>query len=81
MYGIWLLLLQNLFWFWFGFFVLIISTFVGYLIPKISFYLTHNKGDKKVYTFPNGISPKVNVIVQLEFELTYDDVAVQHDSH
>ena len=26
-------------------------------------------GDKEVHIFPKGISPKVNVIVRLEFEL------------
>ena len=36
---------------------------------------------KGVHTFPKGISPKVNVLAQLEFELTYYDVAVQHISH
>ena len=33
--------------------------------------------DKEVHTFPNGISPKVNVMVRLEFELIYYDVTVQ----
>ena len=28
--------------------------------------------------FPNGISPKVNVIAQGDFELAYYDIAVQH---
>ena len=31
--------------------------------------------------FPKDISPKVNVIAQLEFELTYYNVTVQHFSH
>ena len=35
----------------------------------------------KIHTFPKGISPKVNVIALLEFELAYYDVAVQHISH
>ena len=34
-----------------------------------------------VHTFSKGISPKVNVIVQLEFKLTYDNVTVKHISH
>ena len=34
-----------------------------------------------VYTFPKGISPKVNVIAWLEFELAYYDVKVQHVNH
>ena len=38
-------------------------------------------GDKGFHTFPKGISPKVNVIVQLEFELTHYNVLVQHISH
>ena len=37
--------------------------------------------DKRVYTFPKGISPKVNVIAQLEFELAYFEAAVQRYSH
>ena len=31
--------------------------------------------------FPKDMSPKVNVITQLEFELAYCDVTVQLDSH
>ena len=31
--------------------------------------------------FPKSVSPKVNVKVQLEFELTFSDVAVQPLSH
>ena len=31
--------------------------------------------------FLKGICPKVNVIVRLEFELTYDDSTVQHFNH
>ena len=31
--------------------------------------------------FPKSISPKVNVIARLEFELAYYDVIVQHFSH
>ena len=34
-----------------------------------------------VRTFPLGISLKVNALVQLEFELVYDDIAVQHVNH
>ena len=45
------------------------------------YYLAHIWEDGGVHTFPKGISPKVNVIVQLEFELAYYDVAVQHVSH
>ena len=32
-----------------------------------------------VHIFRKSISPKVNVIAQLEFELIYYKVAVQHD--
>ena len=32
----------------------------------------------KVHTFPKRISPKVNVIVQLKFQLAYFEAAVQH---
>ena len=41
------------------------------------FYLTHEWGYKEIHAFPKGISPKVNVIAQLEFNLAYDDVGVQ----
>ena len=37
--------------------------------------------DKGVHSFPKDTSPKVNVIAQLEFELAYYNVAVQHVSH
>ena len=28
-----------------------------------------------------GINPEVNIIVQQEFELTYEDIVVQHINH
>ena len=31
--------------------------------------------------FPKGLSPKVNVITRLRFELVYNNVALQHVSH
>ena len=34
-----------------------------------------------VLTYPKCISPKVNVIVRLRFELAYYDIAVQQVSH
>ena len=34
-----------------------------------------------IHTFAKSICPKVNVMVQLEFELAYYNVAVQHISH
>ena len=49
------------------------TTFVGYLMQKpLWYYLTHNWKD---------ISSKVDVIEQLEFELTYNNITVQHISH
>ena len=33
------------------------------------YYSNHSWKDREFGTFPKGISPKVNVIVQLEFEL------------
>ena len=38
-------------------------------------------GNKGVYNFPRGISPKENVIARLEFELAYNDIVVQHVNH
>ena len=40
--------------------------------------LTYSWGDKGLNTFLKVINPKVNIIVQLEFELAYYDVTVQH---
>ena len=37
--------------------------------------------DKRVHAFPKGISPKMKIIVQLEFKLTQFEVAVHHFSH
>ena len=56
-----------------------LSTAVGDFMPKPSiqkncsdrYYLTYCWGNNRVPTFPKCISPKVNVIVQLEYELTY----------
>ena len=45
------------------------------------YYLTYNWEDKRVHAFRNGISPKVNVKAQPEFELTYYDVTDQYLSH
>ena len=36
---------------------------------------------KRVHTFSKGISPKVNVVAWLEFELAYYDVVVWNVSH
>ena len=63
---------------WFGIFFNGILTFMAYLMPKSSLY---KKGSDTIQlitgriqrfnTFPKGISPKVNVIEQLEFKLGY----------
>ena len=42
-----------------------------FLSNNISDTITHGWVDKRVHTFPKGISPKVNVIARLEFELIY----------
>ena len=44
-------------------------------------YSTYNWGDKVIHMFLKGISPKENMIVWLEFELTYLDVIDQHVDH
>ena len=45
------------------------------------YYLTHSWEDKVLRTFPKGISPKVNVIARLGFELAYYDSAGQYFNH
>ena len=52
---------------WFGLVSLFngVSTFVVCLLPKPSsywYYLSHSLGNKSVYIFPKGISPKVRMI-------------------
>ena len=47
---------------------------IGTIYPRA----VENSG---IHSFPKGISSKVNVIARLEFELTNNDVAVQHLSH
>ena len=37
--------------------------------------------DKRVHAFPKSRRPKANVTAQLDFELVYYNVAVQHISH
>ena len=44
-------------------------------------YLTIIGGNKGVHAFPKGISPKVNIIARLEFELANFEVAVQRVNH
>ena len=41
------------------------------------YYFTIWCGNNGVHAFPEGMSQKVNVIAQLEFEIVYYDVAVQ----
>ena len=48
---------------------------------KILCYQTQNLEDEGVHTFPKGISPKVNVIAQMEFDITRYDIAGQYVSH
>ena len=43
--------------------------------------LTHSWEDKGVHTFPKGICPKVKVIAQLEYELSYYDSAGHRINH
>ena len=73
---------------WFGFFVQWRINFPGLLNVKaieveeqLCYSIYRWVGDKNVLLFPKGISPKVNVIVLLYFQLAYYDVTVQHVSH
>ena len=51
---------------------------MSYLIPKNSTGTIQPIAEViGGHTFPEGISPKVNVITRLEIELAYYDVAVQ----
>ena len=36
---------------------------------------------KEIRAYPNGINSKVNLIVRLEFELTYFETAIQYFSN
>ena len=38
-------------------------------------------GDKKVHTSRNSINMNLNVIIQLKFELEYNDLTVQYFGH
>ena len=48
---------------------------------KKPWWYSYLGGDKRFHVFLNGINPKVNIIVRLEFELVSYDVAVEHISH
>ena len=39
-------------------------------------FLTHSWESKEVHTFPKGISPKVNVLARLEFELAHFEATI-----
>ena len=56
-----------------------VSTLVGYIMPKPSF--SKNWEDKRIHTLPKGICPKMNIIARLEFELAYNDFAIQCFNH
>ena len=47
---------------------------------RIIYYLTHNVEAKTVHTFPEDISPIVDVIAWLEFALIYFQATVQNSS-
>ena len=64
------------------------SNFVGYLMGKPSLYKKKVvilfkliAAEKGVYTFPKGISLKVNAIARLESEIANYDFEVQQVSH
>ena len=48
---------------------------------QLWYYLTNCWRDKRVHTFPKGISPKVNAISLLEFEPACSDVTFRHVNH
>ena len=43
--------------------------------------LTHKRGYSVVHTLTNAITTKLNIIVGLKFEFTYQDTAVQLAGH
>ena len=47
---------------------------VTLLEEQLWYYLTHSWKDEGVHIFSKGISPKVNAVGSLEFELTYYNV-------
>ena len=49
--------------------------------PQKLIYYFKKLNNTNFHTPPEGISPKVNVIVPLKFELTYYDIAVEYVSH
>ena len=65
----------------FSFLVSLVNAKSIFVEEQRSYYVTCSWGNKKVYTFPKGISPKEKVIAHLELERTYYDVAIQHNSN
>ena len=63
------------------------SIFEGYLILKPSLQKKSSgtikpiSVDKEVHTFSKDISPKENVIAKLELQLTYRNLAIQHNHY
>ena len=58
------------------------STFVAIFVNiERRYYLTQCSKDKRVHAFLKGISPKVIVISQLEYELAYFEPLVKHNPH
>ena len=54
--------------------------FCGLFKAKAILVEKHSWKDKEVHTFFKSIGSKVNVTARLKFELTYNDVTVQHVS-
>ena len=63
---------------------------MGYLMPKLSLEKNSSgtiypivMGDKGVHTYHDSISPKVNAITQLEFELAYSfwNITIGHKAN
>ena len=56
-----------------------VSLFKDILVEGLFwYYLNYGWKDKGVYTFPWGSSPKLILIVRLQFKLTYYEVLIQH---
>ena len=53
----------------------------NFVVEQQWYYLTHSWEYKKVHAFPRDISPRVNVIARLEFELIYLKTTVQNFNH
>ena len=54
----------------------------GIIVEEQQWYnLIDSCGDKRVHTIPKGISPKVNALAWLEFELAYLTAIIWHFNH